>query len=136
MGSGEPREQSRDVTPEANLSFGTNRLHPVADNVTEPPKPAKQPGADTGVSRTTIWLHRLSLVIFVIFCIELGMVLAALPWTRVWSDNSLVAAHPAWRTILHDNFVRGVVTGLGLVDIWIGIWEAVHYRDPGKKKIS
>ncbi len=134
MGSSEPRERSRDVTPEANLSFGTNRLHPVPGNVAEPPKPAEQPQAN--VSRATVWLHRLSLVIFVIFCIELGMVLAALPWTRVWSDNSLVAAHPSWRALLHDNFVRGAVTGVGLVDIWIGIWEAVHYRDPGKKKIS
>ncbi|MBZ5629782.1 MAG: hypothetical protein LAO06_13050 [Acidobacteriia bacterium] len=86
------------------------------------------------VSRTTIWLHRLSLVIFVIFCIELGMLLSVLPWTRVWTDNSLLAARPAWRAFLQDNFVRGVITGLGLIDIWIGVWETVHYRDPGKKK--
>jgi hypothetical protein len=25
--------------------------------------------------------------------------------------------------------VKGVITGIGLIDIWIGIWEAVHYRD-------
>ena len=86
------------------------------------------------VTRTTIWLHRLSLVIFVIFCIELGLLLAVLPWTRIWTGNSLIAAHPGWRALVQDNFVRGIITGLGLVDVWIGIGEAVHYRDPGKKK--
>ena len=93
----------------------------------------KRPG-DVEVSRTTLWLHRLSLIIFVIFCIELGMLLTVLPWTRVWTENTLVASRPAWRALVQDNFVRGVVTGIGLVDIWIGIWEAVHYRESGKKK--
>ncbi len=25
--------------------------------------------------------------------------------------------------------VRGIISGLGLLDIWIGISEAIHYRD-------
>lgn len=82
------------------------------------------------VSRATVWLHRLSLVILVIFCIELGMLLAVLPWTPVWMNNSLVADSPTLKAIFQGDFVRGLVTGCGLVDIWIGIWEAVHYKDP------
>ena len=97
-----------------------------------PPVPSSPPEAKG--SRTTVWLHRLSLVIFVIFCIELGMLLTVLPWTHIWTENSLLARHPGWRALVQDNFVRGIITGIGLVDIWIGIWEAVHYRDPGKKK--
>ncbi len=88
------------------------------------------PEQQATVSRATVWLHRLSLVIFVIFCIELGMLLAVLPWTPVWVNNGLVAAYPLLKSILQQNFVRGLVTGFGLVDIWIGIWEAVHYSDP------
>ena len=123
----DPRERLRQVIPEAEV-FRADVLPPVASKL------APVPPAEPKVSRTAVWLHRLSLVIFVIFCIELGMLLAVLPWTRVWTDNSLVAAHPGWRAFLQDNFVRGVITGIGLVDVWIGIWEAVHYRDPGKKK--
>ncbi len=117
--------QSREprVTPETNLS-----LSPVAANLASPQEPAP-----VRVARATVWLHRVFLVIFVMFCIELGMLLVALPWTRVWTDNSLLALHPALRSVLQDNFARGVVSGFGLIDIWIGIWEAVHYRDPGKK---
>ncbi len=127
----DPREPSRQVTPEANILRG-DRLPPVAGK----PQPAPAAADGASVSRSTIWLHRISLVIFVIFCIELGMLLSVLPWTRVWTDNSLLTAHPSWRALLQDNFVRGVVTGMGLIDVWIGIWEAVHYRDPGKKQIS
>jgi len=82
--------------------------------------------------RHVVWLHRLSLVVFVVFCIELGMLLTILPWTTVWNQNSFLSAHPALKTLAQNNFVRGLASGLGLVDIWIGIWEAVHYRDPGK----
>ena len=120
------REPIRQVSPNV---IQADRL-PVESKLQ--PVPSAPPEAK--VSRTTIWLHRLSLVIFVIFCIELGLLLAVLPWTRIWTDNSLVAAHPSWRALVQDNFVRGVITGIGLVDVWLGIWEAVHYRDPGKKK--
>ena len=123
------RERSRRVTPEANL-FRPD-MPPVTGSLDTV---EKQQGA-AEVSRTTLWLHRLSLIIFVIFCIELGMLLTVLPWTRVWTENTLLAANHSWRAIMQDNFVRGAVTGIGVVDIWIGIWEAVHYREAGKKKI-
>ena len=77
-------------------------------------------------------MHRLSMVIFVAFCVELGMLLIVLPWTRLWTDNSLLAASPAWHTLAQDNFIRGVVSGLGLVDVWLGIRAAMGYRDPAK----
>jgi hypothetical protein len=96
-------------------------------------KPAAESAADSQrIPRHIIWSHRLSLVVLVVFCIELGMLLAILPWLMVWNQNSFVAAHPALKAIVQSNFVRGVVSGLGLIDIWIGIWEAVHYRDPLK----
>ena len=121
----DPRERSPQVTPE-NHVFPAQSLQPVASQLDSSAHPPPQ------ASRTGLWLHRLSLIIFVIFCIELGMLLTVLPWTRIWTDNSLISARPALRALVQDNFVRGIVTGIGLVDIWIGIWEAVHYRDPGK----
>ncbi len=80
-------------------------------------------------SPVAIWIDRIGLIIKVVFYVELGMLLAILPWIRVWTDNSLILGYPALRAFLQHNFVRGAVTGIGLVDIWIGIWEAVHYRD-------
>jgi hypothetical protein len=88
---------------------------------------------ETAAPKRVLWLHRISLVIFVVFCIELGVLLAILPWTPMWNQNSFLAAYPGLRSFAQHNFVRGIATGVGWVDIWIGIWEAVHYRDPGKR---
>ncbi len=76
-----------------------------------------------------IWIDRLGLVIRVVFYIELGMLLAVLPWTRLWTENGLVLGMPKLREIMQMNFIRGLITGVGLVDVWTGVWEAVRYRE-------
>ena len=76
-----------------------------------------------------LWVARLWLVIFVLFCLEVGIILTVLPWTRIWTENSLLLGHPELRAFLLQNFVRGLISGLGLVDIWMGIAEAVRYRE-------
>ena len=102
----------------------------IPEAVTIPVQQPETVPARTPAPRGVIWLHRLSLVIFVVFCIELGMLLAILPWTTVWNQNSFLGNYPALKSFVQNNFVRGIATGLGLIDIWIGIWEAVHYHDP------
>jgi hypothetical protein len=77
-----------------------------------------------------IWLQRLSLFVLVLFCVYLGVLVMILPWwTRIWDHNLFIQAHPPLYAILHNGAVRGVISGIGLLDIWIGISEAVHYRD-------
>lgn len=75
------------------------------------------------------WLHRVWLVVFVLFCLEVGIILTVLPWTKLWTENSLLLSFPAAKEFLNYNFVRGLVSGLGLVDIWMGVAEAVTYRE-------
>jgi len=76
-----------------------------------------------------LWAQRLFLIVKVIFYIELGLLLAVLPWTSIWNQNEFVMRYPAVRELMQSNFTRGLFTGLGLLDIWLGIWEAAHYRD-------
>src|SRR5919201_6715795 len=66
--------------------------------------------------------------IYVVLMIYLGMIVAVLPWKEAWTDNSLVLGFPTLRAVLANNFTRGLVSGLGLVDIWFGISEAVSFR--------
>jgi len=75
------------------------------------------------------WLQRLLLVVKVLFFLEIGIVLVVVPWTRLWTENSLLLGFPAVKEFLNYNFVRGLVSGLGLVDIWMGVAEAVTYRE-------
>lgn len=81
-------------------------------------------------SRGSIWWQRVRVAINVIFFIEIGMVLAVVPWSgRLWEDNSLLIMHPSLRAFVMHGFTRGALTGLGLINVWIGIWEAVHYTE-------
>jgi hypothetical protein len=79
---------------------------------------------------TPIWLQRLSLFVLVLFCVYLGVLVMILPWwSRIWDHNALMDSYPPVAALLHTGAVRGIISGLGLIDIWIGISEAVHYRD-------
>jgi hypothetical protein len=77
-----------------------------------------------------IWLQRLSLFVLVLFCVYLGVLVMVLPWwARVWDQNLYIQSHPALAAVLQNGGVRGLISGLGLLEIWIGVSEAVHYRD-------
>ncbi len=79
-----------------------------------------------------LWLRRIMLFIFVAFAVEIGMFLVVVPWYdsgRLWSENSLLLRFPTLHAILAQDFIRGIVSGIGLIDIWVGIWEAVHYKE-------
>ena len=81
-----------------------------------------------------LWMRRLSLVVFVLCCLEIGLLLVVLPWTRIWTENSLLAGSPRLQVFAQQHFVRGLVSGLGLLDIWLGLWEALHYRERTKSQ--
>lgn len=130
--------------PESLTASNQNGTQPSDSDSPMPPKissltaltvhpPPVQAGESQSVRPTSeglpIWMQRLFLVIFVILCIEVGLVMVAVPWLPVWSDNGLLMNLPQVKTFLRLGFVRGIVSGVGLLDIWIGIWEAVHYRD-------
>ena len=79
---------------------------------------------------TPVWLQRISLFVLVLFCVYLGVLVMVLPWwPRIWDHNMFIQARPTLAAILHNGAVRGIISGLGLIDIWIGISEAVHYHD-------
>lgn len=120
-----PAEHTSSVASDSNY-FGAEPFQPATGELT-----SGRTGGPHAGSAGRLWLDRMWMVIYVAFCIEVGILLTVLPWYgRVWTDNSFMMAHPMLRTLAAGNFVRGVVTGLGLVDIWLGISAAVHYREP------
>ena len=98
-----------------------------ADPVVPPPV---VPEPEAALQPAPVWLQRMSLFILVLFCVYLGAFVVWLPWwTAVWDENAWLLVHPQLLAILKLGPVRGVISGLGLLDIWIGISEAVHYRE-------
>jgi hypothetical protein len=95
-----------------------------------PAQAPAEPAVSEQSTAAPIWLQRLSLFVLVLFCVYLGVLVAILPWwSRVWDNNLWFQSHPALAAALHNGAVRGVISGLGLLDIWIGVSEAVNYRD-------
>jgi hypothetical protein len=76
-----------------------------------------------------LWLHRSSVFLFVLISAIAGVLLVILPWTPEWTDNYLLLSYPSLRTLISTGFFRGLCSGLGLLDIWIGFWEALHYHE-------
>lgn len=60
---------------------------------------------------------------FVAFFLEVGLLLIVLPWSAFWEHNYFAGAWPPLQQILTNNYVRGGVTGLGLVNLFAGFTE-------------
>jgi hypothetical protein len=92
----------------------------------DPPLPRPAPQSHGGLQ---LWLHRTSVFLFVLISAIAGVLLVILPWTPEWTDNYLLLSFPWLRTFVSNGFFRGLCSGLGLLDIWIGFWEALHYHE-------
>ena len=62
------------------------------------------------------------------WAVTLGVLLIILPWTPRWTDNPLLLTSPNLRDFVSSGFVRGLASGLGILDLWLGFWEAIHYH--------
>ena len=106
---------------------------PVTAGPQQPPPemstPPNSKGSTAAVSRASIWLHRLLVLLFVFICAATGVLLVILPWLPQWGDNSLLIRFPGLRPLITHGFFRGICSGLGLLDIWIGFSEAIHYHE-------
>jgi hypothetical protein len=114
-----------------NLPFAS---HPTGvgelKSPSETPRPlaaAAVPPASSSVAR--LWLRRIGVLLFVFLCATLGVMLMILPWRPDWSDNPLLLSYPMLRAVVASGFARGLATGLGVLNVWIGFWEAVQYRE-------
>jgi len=85
--------------------------------------------AHRGPTGTQLWMHRISVFLFILISAVAGVLLIILPWTPEWTDNYLLLSFPSLRTAVSSGLFRGLCSGLGLLDIWIGFWEALHYHE-------
>ncbi len=112
---------------------------PFASNTTsvgelKSPEEASVPLVPVSVAKPSpsvarLWLRRVGVLLFVFLCATLGVMLMILPWRPEWSDNPLLLPYPTLRTVAASGFARGVLTGLGVLNVWIGFWEAIQYQE-------
>ena len=71
--------------------------------------------------------------IYILYSLEVGILLLCLPWLRFWENNYLLYLCPQIRPLVANPFFKGFVLGLGIVNILIGIHDAVHIKSITQK---
>ncbi|HVB99419.1 MAG TPA: hypothetical protein VNJ12_08855 [Candidatus Dormibacteraeota bacterium] len=66
----------------------------------------KQPGND-----------RLLRVVLAFAWFDLGLLILMLPWSHLWESNALLARYPGLIPYMFSGYMRGAVSGIGLVDM-------------------
>ncbi len=83
---------------------------------------------------------RLTVIFYILLCMEAGVFLTLLPWWQPWGmgdwgDNFFLVmvaqktGMPALQRAVASGWVRGAVTGLGLLNLAMAFWEMFHFRD-------
>ncbi len=67
-------------------------------------------------------MSRIQTVLYFVIYLSLGLWLFILPWMPVWEKNFFVVHYVLFSSIIRNDFVRGAVSGLGLVDIFIAFY--------------
>ncbi|HBY63103.1 MAG TPA: hypothetical protein DEH78_25045 [Solibacterales bacterium] len=74
------------------------------------------------------WHHKLSALLFAVFCFELGAFLLVFPWLDSWPSNSLRGFHPIVHQVWLRPEFRGALSGLGILNLYIALVEIFRLR--------
>jgi hypothetical protein len=110
-----------------------------------PASPAQQPAADLvpasaagadpqatpgkhGPQRLPPWLERAELFLRVLLQMYFGLAVCYAPWSRMfWDQNPIFLQFPTLSIYAANGAVRGLVSGLGLLNLWIAFHDAVRH---------
>jgi hypothetical protein len=101
------------------------------------PGPSSGPGPEVEVpppghlpQRIPRWLERAELFLRVVLRMYIGLAVCYAPWSRMfWDRNPLFVQFPTLSIYAANGAVRGIVSGLGLLNLWIAFYEAIRHRD-------
>src|SRR3954462_6385821 len=84
---------------------------------------------------------RISVIFYIILCIEIGIFLTVLPWwpqgmwgLSDWGNNYFLlyaarkTGYHGLQAVVASDWVRGAVSGVGLLNLGIAFWEIFHFR--------
>lgn len=96
------------------------------------PERATQPETRRGRIRRRLWM-----LLFAVFAFEIGAFLVVFPWMDSWSLNHLPTFFPHIQNDLQDMwddpFLKGAVSGLGLINVYIAFRQILGIVRPTNK---
>jgi hypothetical protein len=76
------------------------------------------------------WLVRTELYLRVLLRMYIGLAICYAPWSELfWDQNPLFMRFPTLAIYAANGAVRGIISGLGLLNIWIALQDAIHHRN-------
>jgi hypothetical protein len=131
----------------ATIQTPSDRTIPKYDLVDLDPSRIGPRGMRVDPQRIPRWLERAELFLRVLLRMYIGLaifyapwsgqlaanfpeVLNFFPWSRMlWDQNPLFVQFPTLSIYAANGAVRGLVSGLGLLNLWIAFHDALHHRD-------
>lgn len=72
------------------------------------------------------WQGRLLTICLAIFSFEVGLFLVIFPWQDSWTLNYFQGISPTIESLWDEPSFRGLVTGLGFVNIYIALLQVIR----------
>lgn len=60
-------------------------------------------------------------ILMVLLWLAIGVALILAPWLELWQANYFVYTYPALGLVVRSPYVRGAVTGLGILDVLLSL---------------
>jgi hypothetical protein len=92
--------------------------------------PADAPlAAEHAPQRIPRWLERIELLLRVMLRLYIGLAVCYAPWSPAfWDQNPLFQQFPTFAAFAGMGAVRGMVSGLGLLNLWIALHDVLRRR--------
>jgi hypothetical protein len=84
-----------------------------------PAPPAPKP------TRFVKWHRRVLAFCLVVFAFELGLFLVVFPWLPAWEMSWIPVHSKRFAALWMSPYFRGLLSGLGLLNIYVAVVEAV-----------
>jgi hypothetical protein len=100
-------------------------MHPTQSHLPDTPGPLTT--RTNSPQRIPYWLQQAERFLRVIVRIYLGLLVCFAPWyPPAWEANPLFSQSPGLLHFIMLGAVRGIVSGLGLLNLWIALGDALH----------
>ena len=74
------------------------------------------------------WYHKFFAVMLAMVCLIVGVILVILPWMGAWEHNYFAGVTPFLRSWWGNFYLRGAVSGIGLVNLYISLVEVFRLK--------
>lgn len=115
------------TSPDQSNSDQINPMQSTPNATAAPISAPPSPNPGETPQRIPYWLQQAERFLRVVVRMYLGLLVCCAPWyPAAWDNNPLFASSPSLLAFITHGAVRGIVSGLGILNLWIALREALR----------